>query len=47
MTEIEELILQAEAVKKRWRKPKADDVKPPRARSWQEILENRKAPPGM
>lgn len=46
MTEIEDLIRQAQETLKKWRKPNPDDVKRPRARSWREVLENRQAPKG-
>ncbi|KKL62074.1 hypothetical protein LCGC14_2188840 [marine sediment metagenome] len=42
MTEIEELIKQAEAQKKKWRKPKQEERLT--KRSWQEILDGKSSP---
>lgn len=46
MTEIDELIKQAQETLRKWKKPSYEDDKPPRAKSWREILENRQAPKG-
>ena len=42
MTEIEELIKQAEAQKKKWRKPRQEEKIT--NRSWQEILDGKPYP---
>ena len=41
-TEIEELIEQAEAIKKKWRKPEVPGR--PSDRTWQEVLDNKPYP---
>ena len=41
MTEIEELIKQAEGVLKRWHRPQPEERRRLSNKSWQEILENR------
>jgi hypothetical protein len=46
MTEIEELIKEAEAALKAWRKPSNERPERHPIKSWQEVLESRVAPPG-
>jgi hypothetical protein len=45
MTEIDELIKEAEAAKKAWKKPSNERPERHPIKSWQEVLDSRMGPP--